>query len=157
MQESTQKMQLFSRMHSWATPPREQSSHEHLLVADLSVSQIAKKITFFYLSGAVSPPFQSNEIRPIRTGSSPVSVPIENNRAPKKFPMAPIPNRLPMTEDPSDGEPAGETAIMRQEINDADTVSAAPKPQPRTLPPMPTREGTFQSINTRFLVESKTN
>ncbi|KAF1747451.1 hypothetical protein GCK72_023913 [Caenorhabditis remanei] len=81
--------------------------------------------------------------------SSPVVVPIENNRPPpKKFPMAPVPNRLPMHEEPSGSEPAVETAILGGD-NDIETVSAAPQPQPRTLPPMPTREGTFQSINTR--------
>ncbi|EGT30220.1 hypothetical protein CAEBREN_00344 [Caenorhabditis brenneri] len=82
--------------------------------------------------------------------SSPVTVPIENNtRAPpKKFPMAPVPNRLPMNEEISGSEPAVETAILGGD-EDIETVSAAPKPQPRTLPPMPAREGTFHSINTR--------
>ncbi|CCD67186.1 C-type LECtin [Caenorhabditis elegans] len=83
--------------------------------------------------------------------NSPINVPIENNRPIKKFPMAPVPNRLPMAEEPSGGsEHVVETGILgANNDDDVESVSAAPRAQTRTLPPMPTREGTFQSINTR--------
>uniref|UniRef100_A0A1I7TCN3 C-type lectin domain-containing protein n=1 Tax=Caenorhabditis tropicalis TaxID=1561998 RepID=A0A1I7TCN3_9PELO len=89
------------------------------------------------------------------TRSSQVAVTIENNRPPpKKFPVAPVPNRLPMSEENSGSEPVVETGILTSDNkadddDDVETVSAAPKPQPRTLPPIPTREGTLNSMNTR--------
>ncbi|PIC16466.1 hypothetical protein B9Z55_023058 [Caenorhabditis nigoni] len=93
----------------------------------------------------------NNDTNRATSRSSPVTVPIESNSrpAPKKFPVPPVPNRLPMSEEnSSDAVAAVETGILGND-QDVETVSAAPQPVPRTLPPMPTREGTFHSINTR--------
>ncbi|CAI2356716.1 unnamed protein product [Caenorhabditis sp. 36 PRJEB53466] len=142
------KQKIDARIHT------ESSTQQYAFVTDASqhVEQ-ARTSTTGGSPTDVTMPTNSTEARVVRDArNSPVPIPAENNRQPKRFPMAPVPNRLPVAEHNSETEHIMETSIMAAgglAHQGDESVSAAPKPQPRTLPPMPTREGTFQSINTR--------
>uniref|UniRef100_A0A8R1DKH8 C-type lectin domain-containing protein n=1 Tax=Caenorhabditis japonica TaxID=281687 RepID=A0A8R1DKH8_CAEJA len=134
-----------ARVHTEST-----TIQQNAFMSDSSVraEQPAVPLTEGQINAVAPLPSNPNEIHNKRDARTAISM--ENNRqAPKRFPTAPGPNRLPMAEDHIEEDPIGETLIMREA--DGDEVSAAPKPHPRTLPPMPLREGTFQSIKTTFV------